>query len=107
MLQQVRNLTRKLHRSIRTEQAYVYWIEQFLRYHRDRLGHWQHPAEMGSSEVNDFLTHLAVKRNVAASTQNQAFSAHLFLFRNVLEQKISIVALAEKYPETGRSLAWQ
>ena len=77
MRQQVRDLARKLHRSIRTEQAYLYWIEKFLRYRRNKLGAWQHPAEMGSPEINDFLTYLAVERHVSASTQIQAFSALL------------------------------
>ncbi len=99
LLQQVRNLTRQLHLSIRTEQAYVQWIEGFLRYHRDRTGDWQHPAQMGSDEVNQFLTYLAVERKVAASTQNQALSALLFLFRNVLKQEIVFDAARAKKPE--------
>ena len=66
-----------LHMSVRTEKAYVQWIERFLRFHRYRSGLWRHPnePEMGSAEINRFLTHLAVDRKVAASTQNQAFSA--------------------------------
>ena len=84
LLDQVRQRTRTLHLSIRTEEAYVSWIQRYLRYHRDRLGVWRHPADMGSSEVNQFLTSLAVQRKVAASTQNQALSAILFLYREIL-----------------------
>jgi hypothetical protein len=61
LLQQVRDLTRALHLSIRTEEAYVRWIAQFLRYHRQLAGHWRHPAEMDSGEVNQFLTQLVAK----------------------------------------------
>jgi hypothetical protein len=75
LLQEVRNHTRRLHMSIRTEQAYVQWIEQFLRYQRDKSGSWQHPRDLGNGEINDFLTYLAVQRKVSASTQNQALSA--------------------------------
>jgi integron integrase len=99
LLQQVRNLTRQLHMSIRTEQAYVQWIEDFLRYHRRRTGNWQHPSEMGSSDVNQFLTYLAVERKVAASTQNQALSALLFLYRRILNQEIKLDAARAKKPE--------
>jgi Phage integrase, N-terminal SAM-like domain. len=60
--------------SPRTEQAYIDWIKRFIRFHGVR-----HPQEMGAEEVKAFLSHLATKMNVAASTQNQAFSALLFL----------------------------
>lgn len=78
--ERVSEAMRLRHMSIRTEQAYLGWIDQFLRHHRDKAGQWVHPLEMGSDEVNDFLTMLAVKRHVAASTQNQALSALLFLY---------------------------
>jgi integron integrase len=84
--------------SIRTEEAYVQWIDQFLRFHRDQLGQWRHPKEMGSQEVNQFLTYLAVERRVAASTQNQALSALLFLFRKVLQREIKLDAARAKRP---------
>ena len=58
-------------------------MERFLRFHRDEAGLWGHRSEMGNSEINAFLTHLAVDGHVAASTQNQAFSALHFLFREV------------------------
>ena len=63
----------------RTQQAYVGWIKRYIYFHRVR-----HPSEMGDPEVEAFLTHLAIKENVAASTHNQALSALLFLYREVL-----------------------
>jgi len=66
--------------SIRTEQSYVSWIRRFILFHNKR-----HPQDMGKSEIEAFLTHLAVNRHVSPSTQNQAFNALLFLYRNVLE----------------------
>lgn len=75
LLDQVRNRIRCKHYSIRTEQAYIEWIRKFIFYHGKR-----HPAEMGENEISDFLTYLAVKRRVAASTQNQALSAIVFLY---------------------------
>jgi len=71
------------HYSIRTEQAYVDWIRRFIKYHGIR-----HPSEMGAGEVEQFLTHLAVEGKVSASTQNQAKSAILFLYREVLGQEL-------------------
>src|SRR5688572_7680484 len=88
LLEQVRHIMRRAHMSLRTEDAYVQWIERFLRFHRNKLGEWRHPNEMGSAEVNEFLTDLTVTRHVAASTQNQALSALLFLFRKVLQREV-------------------
>ncbi len=79
LLEQVRGRIRLKHYSIRTEQAYLEWIKRFIL-HFDK----RHPSEMGSVEVEVFLTHLAVDRHVAASTQNQAKSALLFLYKEVL-----------------------
>ena len=86
LMEQARQLMRTRHMSIRTEQAYLNWMMAFLRFHRERSGRWQQPAELGSEGVNVFLTYLAVERNVAASTQNQALSALLFLYKQVLER---------------------
>ncbi|MBI5753286.1 MAG: integron integrase [Hydrogenophilales bacterium] len=80
LLVRVRDKIRLKHYSIRTEQAYTDWVRRFILFHEKR-----HPAEMGAAEVEQFLTHLAVKGQVAASTQNQAKSALLFLYREVLE----------------------
>jgi site-specific recombinase XerD len=80
LLDLVRGVLRRKHYSIRTEQSYVDWIKRFILFHGKR-----HPAQMGKPEVTAFLTHLAVQRDVAVSTQNQALSAILFLYRDVLE----------------------
>ncbi len=79
LLDQVRGKIRLKHYSIRTEQAYTDWIKRFIL-HFDK----KHPREMGAAEVEQFLTHLAVHGKVAASTQNQAKAALLFLYREVL-----------------------
>ena len=78
-----RDAARLKHYSIRTEEAYVAWTTRFILFHNKR-----HPSEMGRAEIEAFLTHLAVERKVAASTQNQAFSALLFLYRQVLHQDL-------------------
>lgn len=80
LLDQVRELIRIRHYSIRTEQAYLQWIRRFIVFHGRR-----HPRELGADEVTAFLSHLAIQRNVAASTQNQALNAILFLYRDVLK----------------------
>jgi len=82
-LEQVRELLRIRHYSIRTEQAYLQWIRRFILYHGRR-----HPKDMGADEVTAFLSHLAIARHVAASTQNQALNAILFLYRDVLKQDL-------------------
>jgi integron integrase len=79
LLDQVRDRLRVKHYSIRTETQYVQWIKRFILFHDKR-----HPRDMGAAEVEAFLTHLAVAGRVAASTQNQALSALLFLYREVL-----------------------
>jgi site-specific recombinase XerD len=79
LLDQVRERARYLHDSLRTEKAYLYWIRLFIRWHGLR-----HPREMGSPEVESFLTMLATHRRVSPSTHKQALSALLFLYRQVL-----------------------
>jgi len=66
LLDQVRYAIRTKHYSLRTEEAYILWIKRFILFHNKR-----HPRDMGAQEINQFISHLAVKRNVAASTQNQ------------------------------------
>lgn len=80
LLDQVRGKIRLKHYSIRTEQAYADWIKRFILFFGKR-----HPRNLGATDVEKFLTHLAVEGKVAASTQNQAKSALLFLYREVLE----------------------
>ncbi len=83
LLDQVRNLLRRKHYALSTEQAYVGWIKRFIIFHNKR-----HPNKMGKPEIESFLTNLAREQNVAASTQNQAFNAIIFLYTQVLERKI-------------------
>ena len=80
LLDQVRSVMRTQHYSYRTEKTYTEWILRYIRFHGVK-----HPAEMGADEVQAFLSHLAVKRNVSASTQNQALHALLFLYKKVLK----------------------
>lgn len=91
LLDRVRWHLRLKHYSIRTEQAYVDWIRRFILFHGKR-----HPETMGEEEIAAFLTHLAVNRDVAASTQNQALSALLFLFQQVLDRKLDSIAGVER-----------
>lgn len=79
LLDQLVEQARYLHYSLRTEQAYVFWVRRFIRFH-----HLRHPREMGAAEVEAFLTHLAIARKVAPSTHKQALAAILFLYRRVL-----------------------
>jgi integron integrase len=80
LLDQVRDAIRLKHYSYRTEQTYIQWIRRYILFHNKR-----HPKDMGVPEIEAFLTHLATQENVAASTQNQAFSSLLFLYRHVLD----------------------
>jgi integrase len=79
LLVRVREALRMRQYSPRTEEAYVHWIRRYIFFH-----HLRHPAELGAAGVRDYLSHLAVRKQVSASTQNQAFAALLFLYRHVL-----------------------
>jgi integron integrase len=79
LLEQVRNACRARHFSRRTEEAYVGWIRRYIHFHDKR-----HPGELGAAEVSAFLSDLAIRRNISTSTQNQAASGLLFLYREVL-----------------------
>jgi integron integrase len=83
LLDLVRNTIRLKHYSIRTERAYIDWIRRFILFH-----HKRHPASMGAPEISAFLSHLAVEGKVAASTQTQALSAIVFLYREVLKRDV-------------------
>jgi integron integrase len=87
LIDQVRSRIRFKHYSLRTEQAYVDWIKRFIRFHGNR-----HPSDLAARDVEAFLTHLAVELRVAASTQNQAQSALLFLYREVLARELPLLA---------------
>ncbi len=80
LLDQVREQIRLRHYSIRTEAVYLEWVKRYIRFHK-----YRHPQEMGGPEVEAFLSDLAVRRDVSASTQNQALSAILFLYKQVLQ----------------------
>lgn len=83
LLEQVQDAIRAKHYSLRTEKTYIDWIRRFILYHNKK-----HPREMGVPEVQDFIIHLATRGNVSASTQNQALSAVLFLYRHVLQTEL-------------------
>src|SRR5262245_54619807 len=91
LLDRVRWHLRVKHYSLRTEKLYVHWIRRFILFHQKR-----HPQEMGEEEIAAFLSHLAIEGQVAASTQNQAFSALLFLYQQVLDRKLKYLAGVER-----------
>ena len=86
LLDQVRQAIRLRNYSYRTEQSYIYWIKRYIFFNRKR-----HPAELGHVEVEAFLKHLVIEGNVASSTQNQALSALIFLYKHVLKQPLGHV----------------
>ncbi len=83
LLDLVRARIRTKHYSRRTEESYVNWIVKFILFHNKK-----HPREMGEKEISEFLSHLAAARNVAASTQNQAMCAIVFLYKQILERDV-------------------
>src|SRR5436853_165231 len=91
LMDRVRDAIRLKHYSIRTEKIYCDWIRRFILFHRKR-----HPQEMAEAEVTEFLTHLARDGRVASSTQNQALSALLFLYKEVLRQEIGWLDQVER-----------
>ena len=95
LVDQIRNVLRLKHYSLRTEYTYLSWIKRYVSFH-----HMEHPKNMGRKEIEAFLTHLAVDRKVSSSTQNQAFNAILFLYRDVLNINIeeNIQAVRAKRP---------
>lgn len=91
--------------SPRTEKTYIHWVIQYIRYHNPGLSHGEvkrHPREMAAPEINQFITHLVVERKASASTQNQALSAILFLYRNVLKIDLDETAIAFLRPQKGK-----
>jgi integron integrase len=97
LLDQMRDVMRLKHYSIRTERTYCDWVERFIRFHK-----LKHPREMGEMEVAEFLTDLARNGRVAASTQNQALSALLFLYQQVLKQEIGWLRGVERARKPAR-----
>ena len=90
LLDQFADKMRSLHYAIATEKSYRHWIVEFLHFHRS-ADQWRHPTDMGKYEIEAFLTHLATDRKVSAKTQNQAFSAILFLYKQVLKMELPTI----------------
>ena len=97
LLDQMRDILRRKHYSIRTEDAYVDWTRRYILFHGKK-----HPKDMGAAEIESFLTHLAVQRQVAASTQNQAMCALVFLYKHVLSMEINGKIDAERAKRPNR-----
>ena len=96
LLDRVSQRARLKHYSLRTEQAYIQWIRRYILFHGKR-----HPEEMGATEIEAFLSYLANERSVSASTQNQALSALLFLYKQVLDRDPGLVKI-DRIPKTQR-----
>ncbi len=86
LLDQMRNAMRVKHYSLKTEKSYIQWVRRYIYFH-----HKQHPDEMGVLDVQKFLNYLAVEQNVAASTQNQALNAIVFLYKQVLKKELGMI----------------
>ena len=84
-MEQVQDTIRLKHYSYQTEKTYIYWIRRYILFHNKR-----HPKDMGGTDVEALLTHIAVNEKVAASTQNQALYAILFLYREVMKQELDL-----------------
>lgn len=97
LLDQVRTTARLRHLSLKTEKAYLQHIKRFIIFHGK-----QHPREMCENHIRDYLSHLAIERNVSASTQNVALAALLFLYRDVLKQKLERIEEVERARLTRR-----
>lgn len=97
LLDQARTVARLRHLSYRTEQSYLHWIRRYILFHNKR-----HPREMAEAEIRDFLSHLATERSVSASTQNQALSAMLFLYRDVLSIDLPYVDGIERAKQSAK-----
>jgi len=97
LLDRVRYVCRRLHYSIHTEKAYVRWVKRYVLFHDTR-----HPKTLAARHVRAFLNHLAVEKRVAASTQNQALNALVFLYERVLEIELGPVGEIEPAPRPKR-----
>jgi integron integrase len=97
LLDQLRDQIRTKQYSPRTEKTYIQWVREYILFHNKR-----HPKEMGVPQINQFITHLVVERKSSASTQNQALSAILFLYRNVIRVELDETALGFNRPKKGK-----
>jgi integrase len=116
LLDQVRQIIRIKHYSLRTEESYINWIKRFIFFHNKK-----HPIEMGEEEIGQFITYLAKNKKVSASTQNQALCAVVFLYKNVLKKEeihekdlkngygsvYLPYAIERKYPNVKYEWGWQ
>lgn len=100
LLDQLSEVARFKHYSIRTEEAYRQWVRRFLQFHRrggsPAAGDWRHPRELGAAEVQAFLNDLAMNQKVAVSTQNQALNGLVFLYREVLHMELGDMGKIER-----------
>ena len=97
LLDQVSEALRTKHYAYRTEETYVDWIKRYILFHKKR-----HPKDMGAEEIREFITYLATERKVATSIQNQALSAILFLYRNLLNIELDETTLDFIRPKKGK-----
>ena len=97
LLDRLRAAIRLKHYSIRTEQSYVDWAKRYIFFHNKR-----HPNEMAEGEIRSFLSHFAVDRKVSASTQNQALSAILFLYKEVLKKPLDWIQGVKRAKRSSR-----
>jgi integron integrase len=105
LLEQMRDQIRVKQYSFRTEKTYLHWAREYIFFHNPELKQGKvakHPTEMGTAEINQFITHLVTQRKVSASTQNQALSAVLFLYRNVLNIKLDEGLVSLNRPKKGK-----
>jgi len=97
LLESMRDVIRRKHYSLRTEETYLHWVKRFILFHGKR-----HPRELGAGEVTAFLNHLVKSRDIAAATQNQALSALLFLYREVLDLPLAWLDGLERVKRPAR-----
>jgi site-specific recombinase XerD len=99
LLESIRTEIRRRNYSYNTEKSYCSWVVQFVRYHD-----LKHPSVMGEREITDFLNHLAVDRNVAASTQNQALLALVFLYEHIIKTSVPALNQLKRAKKPSRLL---
>jgi integron integrase len=105
LLEQMRDQIRVKQYSFRTEKTYLHWVREYFLYHNPELKQGKvakHPIEMGASEINQFITYLVTERKISASTQNQALSAVLFLYRQVLKMQLDEDVISLNRPKKGQ-----
>src|SRR3989304_5397855 len=99
LLDQYRDIINLKHYSPRTGDTYIVWVKEYILFHNKR-----HPKEMGAPEINQFLTHLASEKKISASTQNQALSAILFLYRHVIHVELDETSLSDFRPQQPKTV---